>query len=215
MTAKKPASGGALAIDRRPDDTSARATARTVLRPTIGAAIATQAVYGKKIGGELLDVGELSNELVEQCGKVHGGDLKRMESMMVAQATTLDALFNRLTQRAMEQEYLKQFETYMRLALKAQGQARATVEALAEIKNPRPVAFVKQANVGTNVQVNNGPIGPYAGARVRENDADAPSGLLEASDGDRLDTRAQGAAGRGDPALEAVDAQHRPEDRER
>jgi hypothetical protein len=103
----------------------------------------------------------------------------------------------------------------MRLALKAQGQARATVEALAEIKNPRPVAFVKQANVGTNVQVNNGPIGPYAGARVRENDADAPSGLLEASDGDRLDTRAQGAAGRGDPALEAVDAQHRPEDRER
>ncbi|MFY8040572.1 MAG: hypothetical protein ACOVN4_13040 [Bosea sp. (in: a-proteobacteria)] len=92
---------------------------------------------------------------------------------------------------------------------------RLTVEALAEIKNPRPVAFVKQANVGTNVQVNNGPIGPYAGARVRENDADAPSGLLEASDGDRLDTRAQGAAGRGDPALEAVDAQHRPEDRER
>ena len=46
---------------------------------------------------------------------------------------------------------------YKRQALKAQAQCRATLEALAEIKNPRPVAFVKQANIsGGHQQVNNG-----------------------------------------------------------
>ena len=38
---------------------------------------------------------------------------------------------------------LKQFQVYLSLALKAQAQCRATPEALAEIKNPRPIAFVK------------------------------------------------------------------------
>jgi len=176
MTRKAPTENGdAIQAERAPGHTEARAKARTILRPSVGAAIAMQAVYGKHIGGELLDVGALADELAEQCGKVHGGDLKRMESMLVAQATTLDAIFNRLTQRAMGQEYLKQFETYMRLALKAQAQARATVEALAEIKNPRPVAFVRQANLGTNVQVNNGISRPYAPARPRE-PAPEPSG---------------------------------------
>jgi hypothetical protein len=36
--------------------------------------------------------------------------------------------------------------TYLRLGLKAQSQCRATLETLAAIKNPRPVAFVQQAN---------------------------------------------------------------------
>ena len=44
----------------------------------------------------------------------------------------------------------------MRLALKAQSQCRATIEALTNIKNPRPVAYVRQANIGQAVQVNNG-----------------------------------------------------------
>jgi hypothetical protein len=33
------------------------------------------------------------------------------------------------------------------LALKAQSQCRATLETLAAIKNPQPVAFVRQANI--------------------------------------------------------------------
>lgn len=205
-------SPGVISTQARDGDTAAQATARTVLRPSIGAAIATQAVYGKLIGDEYLEMGALSDELVEQCSKVHNGDLKRMESMLVAQAHTLDALFNRLTHRAMAQQYLKQYECYMRLALKAQAQARATVGALAEIKNPRPVAFVQQANLGTNVQVNNGVSRPV---RARAREGIAPSGLLEASDGERLDTGTASATGRGDPTLEAVDTQHRAEDRGR
>jgi hypothetical protein len=210
VTAKKPVGpGGAIHVQRQPGDTDARATARTALRPSIGAAIATQAVYGKAIGGEVLDVGGLAEELVEQCGKAHGGDMQRLESMLVAQAHTLDALFNRLTQRAMAQNHLKQYETHLRLALKAQAQARATVEALAEIKNPRPVAFVRQANVGQNIQVNNAGDAPRPGAdtRAHGNVKIVQNGLLGGDDGcERLDTGAQGAAGRGDPAVETVDA---------
>jgi hypothetical protein len=44
----------------------------------------------------------------------------------------------------------------MRLALKAQGQCRATLETLAAIKNP-PVVFAKQRNISHgHQQVNNG-----------------------------------------------------------
>ena len=39
--------------------------------------------------------------------------------------------------------YLATTESYLRLALKAQAQSRATVKALAEMKNPHPVSFVK------------------------------------------------------------------------
>ena len=48
-------------------------------------------------------------------------------------------------------------DCYLRLMLKAQSQCRTTVETIAELKNPRPVAFVKQANIAHGPQqVNNG-----------------------------------------------------------
>ncbi len=206
MTTKKGAKPPTVPIKGQVGETTERATARGVLRPSIGAAIATHNVYRKSVGGELLDIGALSEELTDQVGKVNGGDMKRMEAVLVCQAHTLDAMFNQLTALAMSQEYLKQFECYMRLALKAQAQARATVEAVAEIKNPRPVAFVKQANIAQNQQVNNGTAAPTASDPARENIGTAQNGLLEVSDGERLDTRATGTAGRRDPALEAVDA---------
>jgi hypothetical protein len=79
-------------------------------------------------------------------------------------------MFNQLARKATHCEYLNQMEANLRLALKAQAQCRATLEAPAEIKNPRPVAFVKQQNVGHNVQVNNGTAPPtVARARAREN----------------------------------------------
>jgi hypothetical protein len=41
--------------------------------------------------------------------------------------------------------------------VKGQAQCRATLEALAEIKNPGPVAFVEQANITNGAQqVKNG-----------------------------------------------------------
>lgn len=71
----------------------------------------------------------------------------------------LNAIFNELARRAANNmgTYLGTTETYLRLALKAQAQSRATVEALAEMKKPHSVAFVKQANIAHGPQqVNNG-----------------------------------------------------------
>jgi hypothetical protein len=72
----------------------------------------------------------------------------------------LDAIFNEMARRAALNmgQHLGPTETYMRLALKAQSQSRATLETLAEIKNPRPVYINPQQVNHTNgpQQVNNG-----------------------------------------------------------
>jgi hypothetical protein len=94
----------------------------------------------------------------------------------------------------------------MMFALKAQAQCRATLEALAEIKNPRPVSFVKQANISNGPQqVNNGTAAAGQGAIAPAGEKEvSQSKLLEAQHGNYLDAGAQGAAGRANPHLEAV-----------
>lgn len=114
-----------------------------------------------KFAGEP-DLGELIKDLRAQVKEVVAGDMGQVEAMLYGQATTLQTIFTNLARRAANQEYLKQFQTHLTLALKAQSQCRATLEALAEIKSPRPVAFVRQANIsGGHQQVvnNHGPGG--------------------------------------------------------
>lgn len=75
--------------------------------------------------------------------------------MLVSQATALQTLFARLTEKALGAEYLGHFEAFMKLALRAQSQCRATLETLAAVKNP-PVVYAQQANVTTGPQqINN------------------------------------------------------------
>lgn len=125
-----------------------------VLSPTIQSAVAIEA-WSKFAG--TVDLAELVDDLRERVKKVQGGDMQPVEAMLMGQAMTLETIFTSLARRATSQEYLKQFQAYLGMALKAQAQCRATLEALAEIKNPRPVAFVKQANIsGGHQQVNNG-----------------------------------------------------------
>lgn len=92
----------------------------------------------------------------------------------------------------------------MRLALKAQSRCRATIETLAEIKNPKPVAFVQQANISNGPQqVNNGGPVPPDPSRAGTSETQQ-SKLLETHNGERLDVGTARPAGRIDPALEAV-----------
>ena len=67
-----------------------------------------------------------------------------------------------------------------------------TLETLATIKNP-PVVFARQANInnGGQQQVNNG-AQPMDSRAPAANYLTQPTELLEASDGQRLDTRAAG-----------------------
>jgi len=133
--------------------------------------------------------------------------MERCEAMLLGQAHALQAIFMSLSRRAVKQEYLKQYETYLRLALKAQGQCRATLDTLAAIKNP-PVVFAKQANIAHGPQqVNNGtPPTP----RARAENTIEQSELLEVQNGERLDTGTAGVAAGTDKELATVGKIHRP-----
>ena len=57
--------------------------------------------------------------LAEQIDKVAKGDLSRPENILLSQSHTRDCLFNELAQKAHEQTYIPNYETFFRLALKA------------------------------------------------------------------------------------------------
>ena len=157
-------------------------------------------------GGDALEVTDLMGELRKAGDEVVAGNMSRVEIMLTNQALTLDAIFNNMALRSSKQETFKGIEVLMRLALKAQAQARSTAEALALLKNPQP--YIRQANMTTGPQqVNN----TYAGTPSHsgkqsgaENIQSEPNKLLEADHGNYLDTRAQGAAGRANPHLATV-----------
>jgi len=90
--------------------------------------------------------------------QVQNGDLSGPEAILTAQAVALDVIFTEMARRAALNmgEHLQATDTYLRLAMRAQGQCRATLQTLGELKNPRQVAFVKQANIANGYQqVNN------------------------------------------------------------
>lgn len=153
-------------------------------------------------------INEMVAELSKQSAAVHNGDLSRAESMLIAQAHTLDGVFAKLMARALNTGHLDVLERYMRLALKAQNQARATLQTLAELKTPKQVTFLRQANIGRQVQVNN----DNTSTRTRKT-RNKPNELLETSHGERLDGRTTGTTGDADTAMAALAEEHRPGER--
>jgi hypothetical protein len=88
--------------------------------------------------------------------QIQSGDLSKIEEMYISQAVALESIFASLARRAKAQDKLLQYETHMRLALKAQNQSRATLQALVQLKQPSQTTFVKQANIAQgHQQVNN------------------------------------------------------------
>ena len=78
---------------------------------------------------------DLVDEMRKAGDKVVGGNMGRIERMLTNQAITLDAIFNDMAQSSGRQDQYKGIEVLMRLALKAQTQARSTAEAHALLKN--------------------------------------------------------------------------------
>lgn len=192
------------------DDETKRNVAAIIVAPEVAAYRVVNAVEGKSGIAERMDTPAMCAVLREQAKAVNRGELAHAEAMLMNQATALQSLFARLAERAMGNDTVPAFDVNMKMALRAQAQCRMTLETLAQIKNPAPVAFVRQANIAHGPQqVNN--VAQPAPSRAAENGT-APNKLSEAQHGEWLDTRAPGAAGRVDPALEAVGAVHRPED---
>ena len=157
-----------------------------------------------------IDINALSDELSSKIKTVQAGDMAAMEAMLVGQAQALQTIFVSVARRATNQEDLKNYGMFMTLALKAQAQSRATIQALTELKYPKQVAFVKQANISHgHQQVNNGVSGnkPHdAHAREITNQSNE---LLEAQHGNQtLDTRATQTTIPKDTSMEAVGAKH-------
>ncbi|MDR5801594.1 hypothetical protein [Caballeronia sp. LZ001] len=105
-----------------------------------------------------VDLTEHAREIQRQTERAQRNDMGGVVSMLVSQAHTLEALFNALATKAAKNiDKPALLDIFLRQALRAQSQCRSTLEAVAEIKNPRPVAFIKQQNnAAGHQQVNNG-----------------------------------------------------------
>ncbi len=208
---KAPESGNGnrvMNVPQLPGETDDTSIAREITRPEVGAA-ATASYFMPLAKGA--DINALADELKRQSTFANDGNLDRAEAMLMSQAHSLDAMFNEFARRAALNmgEYLTATETYMRMALKAQGQCRATLQTLGELKAPRSIAFIRQANVANGPQqVNNCPA-PVA----REKTPDSTNELLEASNGEWLDAGTAGASGAVDSAMATVGNVDGAEDR--
>lgn len=176
----------------------------------------TAALFAKSAFGTI-GIGDALAVMRAKAAKTEAGDLSDLEATLTAQAATLDAVFNEMARRAFMNlgQHLDATEKYMRLALKAQGQCRATAETLAEIKFPRSATFIKQANIAGQQQVNNGQAG-IEGQRISPEKTINPTNELLTEDTHAtLDTAGAGAASRLDSELETMGAVNRANDRSR
>jgi hypothetical protein len=215
-------------VNRLPKgETIPHATALLAVDGVLGNSRAIQLWSADVIGS--LDLTETVGVLADVVNQVKRNDLGAGEALLVAQANTLNAVFVNLAVRAKTTNLLEHFDKYLRLALKAQGQCRATLETLAAIKNP-PMVFARQANIAHGPQQVNNSQGPQQvnnclggetadPSRARENGS-VQNELLEAESeprqlesGRRLDASTSSITGKRDPTLAPVGVLNRAENR--
>ena len=169
--------------------------------------VVTAVGYSKTLGD--VDATEAMAALIAEIQRVQGGDMTSAEGMLAAQAVTLNAMFTQLAHTASKMTIVDQIDRFVRLALKAQGQCRATLETLALIKNP-PV-FARQANIAHGPQQVNNTAGgvPVADPSRTEHHESGTTKLVEPH-GERLDFGATRTTGHRDPAMAAVGTIKRP-----
>ena len=174
-------------------------------------------VFGRRVFAEtpLEDVARA----IRQAGDaVAAGDMAGLEHILPGQIVALNSVFVDCAVRARANmgEYLNAAEAYMRVALRAQGQCARTAEVLGNLR-AGPTIFARQANVTTGPQQVNNHAQPSPPARTQE-PANSESELLEDATHEqqqRMVPGAQAAPARGNPAVEAVGAVHRAEERGR
>lgn len=148
----------------------------------------------------------LAKELDSTIKMVQSGDMSTMEAMLVAQAQALQTMFVSLLRKGNSQQYLEQYKAYTGLALRAQAQSRATIQALVELKYPRQIVVTKQANIANGPQQVNNSTPSHAGEINSEQ-----TKLIEGQGYGTMDNRGTAAAIGVNQELEAVGAIHRPD----
>lgn len=209
-----------LRLTHGPGQTPEESTAAAAVAPSVNAAAVVDS-FQRNIMGDDVNLTALVISLQTATAKVNGGDLSTLEGMLVGQATALQSIFTSLAKRAVHQEGMGNYVSFLTLALKAQAQSRATISALVDLKHPRQVAFVNQANISNGPQqVNNGSFDPgdlrsartRTRAREKQNQANE---LLESHHDNTLDEGTSGTAGSAHQNLATVGAVNRPKNRGR
>jgi hypothetical protein len=129
-----------------------RSLARTITNPAVKANQAI--IQWSGLAGTPFDRGLLL-ELEAQVAAIQAGNLDRPTAILAANLETLNTVFYALVRSAFEYRGGPHEHEKLKLALRVQARIAATVQKLVDIKSPRPVAYVQQANIGNAVQVNN------------------------------------------------------------
>ena len=188
-------------VGTTPEET-AREYGRLITKPEIHGFRVIKAAEEPGLASQI-DTPGLISALQEQIQAVNSGDLKHAEAMLIMQATSLQTLYSRLAERAMAQDSLLAMEPLLKLALRCQNQSRQTLETLATVRNP-PLVVARQANIATNLQVNNGGNDPRAGKNENPQ-----TQLLREGHGTTVDSSGAATPIGIDPAMETVGALHR------
>lgn len=172
--------------------------------PANAAAILT--AFGALFGAQ--ETVSLMGAVEALVAKVQDGDMSVVEQMLLSQAVALQGMFTNLTFRAATQTNPRLLQTQLWLALRAQSQARATLETLIHLKQPSSPTYIGQANIAGQQQVNNS-IATAVGAPGHI--GFDQNRRLEAHYEQRLVPGATPASGRDDPILATVDEINRGE----
>jgi len=131
----------ALKVPKKDDETEALAMARAIIEPDFRHAMTISQVLTAVLGDSeqapgLSDFADVAKDIASAAEK---GDLAFASRMLASQAVTLDTIFVEMARRMAinMREYLGATETFGRIAMKAQAQSRATLEALAKLHQPR------------------------------------------------------------------------------
>lgn len=190
-----------------------RSASESAIHPSVTSSLTRTRFLQKTVDAdELLDHAKM---IQQRARDVSAGNMSLPEEMLLAQAMSLDMIFNHLAQRGADNigTHLPTVETYMRMALKAQSQCSATLRVLGELRAPRSVMFIKeqQNNVAHgHQQVNNhAPVTSAVTTPVtthvrRETVTPTNELLAERSHAEEMDSRAACSPGRSHPDMAPV-----------
>lgn len=135
--------------------TETQVSSKILLNPSV-ASVSVMNAFRGDLSVDGLDFEVAIDILKKSVEEVQSGNHMRILEMLIGQACALESMFVHLSTEAKLHEYSPLCQGLMQMALKAQNQSRATLQAAISLVQPNQVAFVKQANISQgNQQVNN------------------------------------------------------------
>lgn len=172
--------------------------------PAIHSGVVAAAHTVSAIGGEKPNAIDAAAAVEAIAERVRAGDTSDLETILIGQAVALNVMSMDMLARARKVGTPDALNTLGAAGLRAVAQSRAAIDSLVNLRNPRQVSFVKQANInnGGQQQVNNTDGVQPSRARTRE--TIPHSELLTNEVPNVLDAGTPRAAGLRNTPLEAV-----------